>query len=416
MLRLVLGVGRLASPLARPLLKKRLARGKEDPVRWCEKLGQATMARPDGPLVWLHGVGVGEVMALRGLIERLSSERPELQFLVTSSARSSGDVFAKNLPANTCHQYLPLDLPAAVAAFLDHWKPDLAVWSDQEIWPRMAVSVAKRAIPQAYVAARITEKSARAKAKFGSAYGDLYRLLDLRHAQDATTSAALQSLMGEETPVQISGSIKAAAPPLTCDPDVRAAFTAIASTRMTWVLAPSHPADEALALAAHKQLRYTVPDALLIIAPRTVARALDVGVKAREIGLTACTRSQVAHPNSDTSVYVADSYGELGTWYGAAPVALIGGTFDAIEGHNPWEAVALDCAVLHGPRVANFSSTYKMLGDNSAARLVQGVDDIVAALRDPDLQGMAQRATALRTSATLGLDQICADLLGLLDR
>ena len=208
MLRLVLGVGRILSPFARPVLKRRLAKGKEDPDRWLEKLGQASLPRPDGPLVWLHGVGVGEVMALRGLIESLAAARPDLQFLVTSSARSSGEVFANNLPAKTRHQYLPLDLPKPVAAFLDHWKPDLAVWSDQEIWPRLAVTSARRAIPQAYIAARITEKSAKAKARFGAAYGDLYRLLDLRHAQDEDTATHLRELMGDDSKVQVTGSLK----------------------------------------------------------------------------------------------------------------------------------------------------------------------------------------------------------------
>ena len=129
MLRLVLAAGAVLSPLAGPILRRRLKRGKEDETRWVEKLGQATVTRPDGPLVWMHGVGVGEVMALRGLIDTLLAQRPDLNFLVTSSARSSANVFSHNMPPRTQHQYLPLDFPAPVKAFLDHWQPDLAVWS-----------------------------------------------------------------------------------------------------------------------------------------------------------------------------------------------------------------------------------------------------------------------------------------------
>ncbi|MEL6959967.1 MAG: glycosyltransferase N-terminal domain-containing protein, partial [Pseudomonadota bacterium] len=195
MLRLVLGAGAVLSPLARPLLNRRLKRGKEEPARIEEKLGRPSAERPDGPLVWLHGVGVGEVMALRGLIVALSGARPDLFFLLTSSARSSAQVIDANLPPRTIHQYLPLDLPGPVGAFLDHWRPDLAVWSDQEVWPRLAVSAAQRGIPQAYVAARITDASAAARARFGRAYGDLYRLMDLRLAQDEGTASHLSSLM-----------------------------------------------------------------------------------------------------------------------------------------------------------------------------------------------------------------------------
>lgn len=415
MLRLVLGVGALLSPVAKPLLKHRLAKGKEDPARWREKLGEATLARPDGPLVWLHGVGVGEVMALRGLIEHLAHERPDLNFLVTSSARSSGDVFAQNMPAKTRHQYLPLDLPTPVAAFLDHWKPDLAVWSDQEVWPRMAVAVAGRAIPQAYVAARITGRSAKAKSKFGNAYGDLYRLLDRRHAQDAATATHLTALMGDDTPVQVTGSIKAAGAPLTFDPDVLAAFNAIKNRRRVWLLASSHAADEAMALAAHRIICDTDPSTLLIIAPRVLARANDIADVAKDIGFATTLRSTQSLPDDTTSVYIADTFGELGTWYRTASIALIGGTFDTIEGHNPWEPATLGAAILHGPQFANFALDFKALGDNAGCRLVRSSDEIARAIMDPKTLDLPKAASIAQAKMRSGTVQITQDLLDLLD-
>ncbi len=415
MLRLVLGVGALLSPLAKPLLKRRLGKGKEDPARWREKLGEPTLTRPEGQLVWLHGVGVGEVMALRGLIEHLARERPELNFLVTSSARSSGDVFAKNMPANTQHQYLPLDLPAPVAAFLDHWKPDLAVWSDQEVWPRMAVNVARRGIAQAYVAARITERSAKAKMKFGAAYGDLYRLLDLRHAQDAGTAAHLAGLMGDDTAVHVTGSIKAAGAPLVCDPNLLAVFDAIKMERRIWLLASSHPADEAVALAAHRMVCAADPSALLIIAPRDVTRAEVIAKAALEHELSAVLRSSDALPDDANSIFIADTYGELGTWYRAAPIALIGGTFDRIQGHNPWEPAALETAILHGPKVANFAMDFKSLQDADGCLLVPSSNDIAAAILDPKTTDLARGASTARAEMGRGAAQITQDLLALFD-
>ncbi len=413
MLRLVLAASAALQPLARPLLHRRLKRGKEDPERWREKLGDPTAVRPDGPLVWLHGVGVGEVMALRGLIDHLARNRPELNFLVTSSARSSGDVFAQNIPPRTQHQYLPLDMPAPVAAFLDHWRPDLAVWSDQEVWPRLAVSCARRGIAQAYVAARITDASAKARARFGAAYGDLYRLLDARHAQDDGSAAHLSALMGDDTPVAVTGSLKPASAPLSADPIALADVQSAVGDRRVWVLASSNEADEARAMAAHKIVLQKDAGALLIIVPRDPKRGDQI---AAHSGFEIVQRSAQLLPDDATQIYVADTYGELGLWYRIAYGAVIGGTFDSTQGHNPWEAVALECAVLHGPEVQNFAADFAQLADADATRNVQTPEDIAQALCDATLATCAQRANAVRAKAAEGLDKIADDLLALMTR
>ena len=353
-------------------------------------------------------------MALRGLIARLSAARPDVTFLVTSSARSSGDVFARNLPARTIHQYLPLDLPAGVRGFLDHWQPDLAVWSDQEIWPRMAVTVARRGIPQAYVAARITEASARAKTRFGAAYGDLFRLLDLRHAQEDGTAAHLSDLMGDDTPVAVTGSLKAASEPLASDPAMLAAVSVLPAP--VWLVASAHRPDIDVALAAYDILRtrHATPSSL-IIAPRAMADVAYIEQKAQALGLTWTTRSQ-GPPSTTIQVQIADSFGDLGTWYRAASAALIGGSFGPTQGHNPWEAVALDCAVLHGPNVKNFATDYAMLGTAHGAQAVQSAEGLAEALRDESLHDMAQHAMAVRAEVAKGVDRIASDLLALLGR
>lgn len=412
MLRLVLGVGALLQPFARPLLKRRLAEGKEDPDRWLEKLGETQAARPDGPVVWMHGVGVGEVMALRGLIVAMSAVRPDLSFLVTSSARSSGEVFAKNLPPKTHHQYLPLDLPRPVAAFLDHWRPDLAVWSDQEVWPRLAVEAARRSIPQALVAARVTDASAKAKQRFGQAYGDLYRLLDVRHAQDAGTAAHLSALMGDDTVVHVSGSLKAAAAPLADDAALRATLP---TSRRIWLAASAHRADIDVALNAHHSAATNMgQNRLLIIAPRSLSDAAYIQQRCKVLKLTCVTRSENEWPDDATQVFIADTFGELGLWYRAADAALIGGTFDNTQGHNPWEAVAVNCPVLHGPNISNFKNDFKALSDHRAAQPIENPTDITAALADPKLPDMAVRATAVRAASADGLARISTDLLGLM--
>lgn len=415
-LRTALLVSGVFAPFARTHLKRRLAKGKEDPKRWREKLGETDAARPDGPLVWLHGVGVGEVMALRGLIDTMSRARPDLNFLVTSSARSSGAVIAQNLPARTQHQYLPLDLRGPVGAFLDHWRPDLVVWSDQEVWPRLAVTVARRGVPQTYVAARITRKSAKAKARFGDGYGNLYRLLDLRHAQDTRTADTMRMLMGDGSDVVVSGSLKPAAAALADDPPAREAVMQ-ASGRAAWLVASAHDADIDIALDAHVLAQSHLDvDRLLIIAPRDLATAQSIVAACEKRGLTCAVRSKGALPDEDTDVYIADTFGELGLWYRICFAALIGGTFDETQGHNPWEAVALRCSVMHGPRIENFASDFKALDAANGALKAHTAEDIARAINEPDTLDLAQNATSVHQAAALGLGRISDDLLDLLAR
>jgi 3-deoxy-D-manno-octulosonic-acid transferase len=164
-----------AIPLIAPaLLRRRLARGKEHPDRWREKLGQASQPRPHGPLVWLHAVGLGEVMALRGLIAGMADRSADTNFLVTSGTRASAELFAANLPPRTRHQFLPLDAPGYLSRFLDHWRPSLAIWAEQDLWPGAVVATRARGIPLALVNARMNDAAFARRRRWRSLYADLF--------------------------------------------------------------------------------------------------------------------------------------------------------------------------------------------------------------------------------------------------
>lgn len=180
-LRAYLAARRLAQPLMRAVLARRLKQGKEDPARLPEKLGRPTAARPAGRLVWLHAVGLGEVLALRPLIAALQAEDPALSVLITSTARSSAQVLGSNLPAGAVHQFLPLDGPDFLRRFLDHWRPDLSIWSEQDLWPGAICDTAARGVPLAYVNARIGARAAAKRARLGGLYRDVLGRLSLIH-------------------------------------------------------------------------------------------------------------------------------------------------------------------------------------------------------------------------------------------
>ncbi|QYK40138.1 MAG: 3-deoxy-D-manno-octulosonic acid transferase [Paracoccaceae bacterium] len=407
-LPLYLGLTAALSPLAAPYLRRRLARGREDRERWPEKLGQGMAPRPDGRLVWLHAVGLGEVLALRGLIGALSDRLPEAHFLVTSSALSSAQVLARQMPPRTIHQFLPLDLPGPVTRFLDHWRPALSIWAEQDLWPRLVARAAARHVPLALVNARMGDRAFRARKRVRGLYRDLYARFALIDAQDAATAGHLASLGA--TDVRVSGSLKAAAPPLACDDAELSRLRAVLSGRRVWAAISTHPADEAAAMAAHVALMARDPGAILILVPRLPARSDEVVAAAVAAGLPVARRSAGAMPVP--GVYVADSFGETGLWYRLSPVVLVGGGF-GVGGHNPWEGARLGAALLHGPDVRNFASDYRAFHAESAARSVTGPAEIIAALDDAEMPAMARRGQALADRGMAALPGLADALAGL---
>ncbi|MFN3662733.1 3-deoxy-D-manno-octulosonic acid transferase [Yoonia sp.] len=403
-LRAYLAASHLIPLLARPMLSHRRRRGKEHDTRWVEKQGRRLAPGPAGRLVWLHAVGLGEVMSLRGLIARMADQQPDVHFLVTSGTAASARVFAGQLPPRTLHQFLPLDAPLYRRRFLDHFRPDLCIWAEQDLWPGFVHDLAQRGIPQAIVAARMNDAAFARHRKARGLFRDLYARMALITAQDPETAAHLVTLGAD---ARVTGSLKPAAPALGCDRGELHTLQMALAGRFIWAVAPSHPADEDAALAAHDALRTQDPGALLIVAPRHPDR--------RGIARPAPLKSQGAVPGADDPLWVCDTFGDLGLVYPLAQAVLIGGTFDATQGHNPWEAAQLDCALLHGPQVGNFRSDFAALDVAGGAVPVTTAAEIAATLRRTDLAQVAGRAAAAAKSAGIATDALAGDLCALLE-
>jgi 3-deoxy-D-manno-octulosonic-acid transferase len=385
--------GYLAATRAIPLfapghLQKRLAKGKELPDRWREKLGEPTATRPDGPLIWLHAVGLGETLALRGLIAAMA-DRTDAQFLVTSTTRASAEVFGANLPPRTRHQFLPLDAPQYLASFLDHWKPALSVWAEQDLWPGAVAATDARGIPLALVNARMNADAYARRRRWRALYADLFARFALVTAQDDATARHLSALGAKG--VRVAPSLKAAAPALAADAAALATVRASLVGRKPVLLASSHPEDEAVLLTA---LRTTYPLPTVLIAPRDPHRGPEIAARAAEHGLTATLRSKGQGPTAD--LWIVDTFGEMGLWYRLCPITVIGGTYGPTEGHNPWEPAALGSAILH-----------------RAGAAVPVQPEALPAAFAADHAAVADRARALSEAARGALDPLAKDLLTL---
>ena len=402
------------SPAARPVLWYRLIRGKEDPERWREKLGHTHLSRPSGKLIWLHAVSVGELLALRGLVAELSAQVPSATFLLTSNSKASAAAIARQRPERSIHQFLPLDVPGPRRRFLDHWKPDLAVWAEQDLWPGFIAEARRRGIPQAFINIRMNS-IAYERRRFAQVFWrNLYQNFELIAAQDSESAQHMEAL-GAPAPVRMTGSLKPSAPPLSDDVAVRSSFQDALMGRPVWVAASTHAEDEVVVLAAQKLILAKQPHSLLIVAPRNSGRGRMVEQGARQVGLQAARRTNHTHPESNTEVYVADTIGELGLWYRIADAALVGGTFSArVEGHNPWEPVRLGCPVLHGPHVANFRDDYSALAAGNGALAVRDANDLASAVLSEGLVDMAGRASSVADSQVNQVRILASDIASLL--
>ena len=398
--------------LLRPLvlwnIKRRLKKGKEDANRVSERYGIPTHARPEGPLIWLHAVGLGEVMALRGMIPILSQHCPDAHFLVTSGTRQSADVFSQNLPERTLHQYLPLDVSGYCKAFLAHWKPDLCIWSEQELWPNMIWHVDQSGIPQVVINARMNAASFQSRHRAKGMFADIYGRFALISAQDEQTAAHIRALGAT---VRVDGSLKPLAPALQFDQSEFDARKAQIGDRPVLCLASSHSADEDVALSALGELS---PETLLIIVPRRVERSAEIADKIKTAGFS---HSVGDGPIQETTrVHLVDQVGQLGLWYRLCSYAFIGGGFDETQGHNPWEAVALNRRVFHGPNTANFKRDYDTLNALGIALQIMNASDLVASIGMTAPALDAKQRNLAVDQAVKDLDKLGQDIIAIMDR
>ncbi|NBE08212.1 3-deoxy-D-manno-octulosonic acid transferase [Paragemmobacter ruber] len=368
LLALWLGTTAALAPFGATILRRRLARGKEDAARWPEKLGRITLPRPEGALIWLHAVSVGEGLSVLPLLRALVA-RAGTRVLLTCTTVTAMGLMQARVPEGVIVQYLPLDLPGPVTRFLSHWRPDVAVMVESEFWPRLIHATHARGIPLVLANARMSEGSARAWARVpGLARAILGRFTALA-APDAAMAARLVALGADQARLQVMGTLKRAAERLPVDPAALAQVRAGVGGRPVWLAASTHPGEEAVVAEAHRAVRAVSPDALLILAPRHPARAGEIAAQLSTAGLDVALRSRGEAP--DAAVYLADTLGEMGLWFDLCPIAFVGGSLlPGIGGHNAYEPALHGSAILHGRHVGNFADLYARLDAAGGAQPV----------------------------------------------
>ncbi|MBL8836891.1 MAG: 3-deoxy-D-manno-octulosonic acid transferase [Alphaproteobacteria bacterium] len=374
-----------AAPLARHWLRRRVAAGKEDPLRVAERTGIAITPRPPGALLWVHGASMGELRSVVPLIRLIAAARPDVNFLITSGTRTSAEMIAQAPPPRSIHQYVPLDIPAWIERFLDHWRPDAVLWLESELWPNLIRQTRQRGIAMALVNGRLSDRSFARWRRISRIAAPPVAAFAPCLAQSEADARRFEAL---GVPAVCVGNLKFDGTPAPADAAPLDALRAAIGARPVWLAASTHPGEEEIVARAHRAVRARHRDALLIVVPRHANRGTEIAERLAAQGHGFVRRSLGNLPAPEHDLYIADTMGELGMLYRLAMVAFIGKSIASIGGQNPIEPARLQVATVFGPHMENFRDVASAL--TAAGGAIQIRDEsalaatIIRLLGDPD--------------------------------
>ena len=360
--------------------------------RWAERYAiyndGAYRASPHARTLWVHAVSVGEVNAALPLVQALRRGRPDLRLLVTTITPTGSERVRALWKDEVEHVYLPYDLPGAVGRFLAHYRPVAALIMETELWPNLLFGCRDRGVPAYILNARLSARSLRGYQVLAPLVGRALRTVRAVAAQSHADARRFVRLGAREEQTLETGNLK-------YDVSIPGSVAAFAREcrghmggRKVWIAASTHEDEEADVVAIHRRLRGLFPDLLLLWAPRHPERFRTVAELARTAGWQVSTRSHAHWPQHGDAVFVVDTLGELVNFYACADVAFVGGSLQAIGGHNLLEPAATGTAIVTGPHLHNFTEIAHRLEHAGALRIGADVGaverDIAQLLRDDE--------------------------------
>lgn len=348
------------------LIAIRIFKGKEDKSRIKERFGIASRARPDGKLIWLHAVSIGESNMALTLINGIISTKLKTTFLVTSGTRASANILQEKLPRGAIHQFLPIDNIIFVRRFLKYWQPDLAIFIESELWPCL-LSEAARVCKLLLFNACISEQSFKRwqKIPFSSKLTTEYFTEIIAQSEGELKKF---KALGIKNAMNL-GNLKFANKKLEVSKEKLMKFLYLLKNKKIIVLASSHLEDETVMLPLIRPLKEQYPDCYFIVVLRHPERVNEVASTCKQMNLTYSIRSQKDLPLLTDDLYIVDKFGELGLFYSLAYISFIGGSFQQ-GGHNPLEPAYFGNLIIFGSDMSSCLETAdRMLGKKAALQI-----------------------------------------------
>ena len=367
-------------PLAPVYLYFRKIRKKEDTIRYIEKLSKIDTPRENGFLIWFHIASVGEAMSILPLIDRCMKEKKINKILITSITLSSGRILEKKFSkiSKVTHQFLPLDITFLTRKFLDHWKPNLCVFVDSEIWPNLILNINKKKIPLLLINARITKKSFNRWRLVKSFAKKIFRKFDLCIASNKESENFLK-ILGSENVINY-GNLKFSNIKNSLNKKLENAFLDKVQERKIWCAASTHFDEEKICAQSHIKIKEKFNKVLTIIIPRHIDRVKEITEDLLKLNLKIVLSSEINKTRNDTDIILVDSYGEASKFYDISKYVFLGKSLIKSliknSGQNPIEPARLGCKILHGPYTSNFAETYKYFKDLGITKEVNNSDEL----------------------------------------
>lgn len=359
---------------------KRLRHGKyreSVPGMLGKRLPDRALAPPAQERAWLHAVSVGEAVAAGAVHARLRAARPGWEFLATTTTETGQAQARRSIEGAQHFAYAPFDFSWTVDAFLRAYRPSLYLFFETEIWPNLLAACGRRGMPVFLANAKMSDRSAgryaRARRLFAGPLSHVARF----YAQTQADAERIDRVIRDPSRIVVTGNVKFDALPKPLDPRERAEWRRRlgAPDGAVLLLAGStHPGEESIVAKAFAEARRSVPALRLALAPRHPERFAEAAeILGRVLG-PVHRASASPQPPGNAAAVVLDEMGVLGRAFGACDIALLGGSWAPIGGHNLLEPACHGVPVLRGPHMHAQREIVRVLGPEQGAPCVEEED------------------------------------------
>ena len=371
-------------PFAQIYLYFRKIRKKEDLIRYKEKLSKINKKRGEGFLVWFHVASVGEAMSILPLINKFIKEEKIDRILITSITLSSGKILEKKFINNSkvTHQFLPLDLVHFTNKFLNHWRPNLCIFIDSEIWPNLILNISEKKIPLLLVNARITKKSFyrwKLVIRFAK---KIFEKFDLCLVSNKESENFLKILGAKK--IKNYGNLKFSNIKADLSNKLDTNFLNKIKNRKVWCGASTHATEETFCGKSHIKIKESYNNVLTIIIPRHIDRVDEIYKELSKLNLNIILSSNLHQLDLKTDVLLVNSYGEALKFYNISKYVFLGKSLVSAlikdGGQNPIEPARLGCKIFHGPYISNFVEAYKYLNELGITKEINSYSELSVSL------------------------------------
>ena len=346
----------------------RIIKNKEDKSRYKEKFSVASKKRFKGNLIWFHGASVGEILSIAPLIEYYEKDKSVDQILITSSTLSSSKVLNQFKFKKTVHQFYPIDHIFFTSKFLNHWKPNVAIFIESEIWPYMFKELKLKNIPIILLNARITKKTFNRWMKFRNFAQKIFNKIEIAYPQNLETKFFLNKL--KTSKIKTLGNLKFSENNNKKDNSISNKLKLELKKKKIWIASSTHGDEEIFCANTHIELKKKITNLVTIIIPRHIHRVNKIIHQLKNLNLKVITHSSVDKKLKDIDIYLVDTFGETKKFHKISSSVFLGGSIAKRGGQNPLEAARYGARVLHGPNIDNFKDVYKTLFSLNASKKI----------------------------------------------